>query len=171
MKIPKEIDINSIVRKDSEKFVNEQKKVIERLKKSQGLEKFVYSWALIEQIYLPHTIKFILDKLSLNMVPNLEKISVAQLINYYYFLSHDADLYKRLVKGNNLRNKIVHDIYNTDRKNFEKDLEIKTKYVLKEILGPLLKRLRGDVPIPVLILYAKGWNDFRKKLLKYLDTL
>lgn len=173
MKIPKEIDTGEIIRKDTEKFIRMHKDIMDRLAgdKADDLEKFLYSWALIEKIFLPSLMRYIFHKLSLRTIPDLEKISVSQLINHYYFISHDVDLYKKLIKGNNLRNKIVHEMCDTDPANLKEELKENCSFVSKEIIAPILERLNGETPTPVLTLYSKGWNDYRKETIKILERM
>jgi hypothetical protein len=93
---------------------------------------------------------------------------MSQLIKCYYFVSQDEELYKKLVEGNNLRNKILHEIYNNYDGN---ELRKSCVFVTENIFFPLLDRLEGKHPIPVLTLYANGWNDCRARTIKRLERL
>ena len=93
--LPKTIDLNSVIKDDAKKINRIFKKVGNRIKKTKGIEGFLLSWAFIEQLTLPSLIKLIAHKLKFKELPNLEGIKTFQLIQIYYFLSHDYELYKR----------------------------------------------------------------------------
>ena len=110
---------------------------------------FLLSWALIEQIILPNLIRFIAHRLKIKELPDIKKLNTSQLISGYYFLSQDEKEYKYL----------------------NKETKKSTEFIIKNILVPLLDKISGKEPIPVLMLYAQGWNDCRKKTIKNLEKL
>lgn len=160
--IEKQIQLSEYFKKHKYKNLSELKPKL--------VNNFLLAWSELEQLLLPSLIRQIAYKLKLKDIPNLsEKTSMSQLINYYYFISHDFDLYNKLKKGNKNRNDFVHNFMENHINN---DVDKKIKefylYTISELLIPILKRLKDDIEIPVLTLYSKGWNDFRENRIKYL---
>ncbi len=156
LKMVDKIDFNSIIKKDAKEFNAIYQKVLDRIKDTNGIEKFITSWAFIEQITLPSLIRLIFCRLQLSNIPNMDDMTTSQLISCYYFISHDYNLYKDLVVANKMRNKIVHKVYLGDPDDKMKaDLKENTNFILKSIFIPILERLTGKTSIPVLTLYGK----------------
>lgn len=171
-KIPSAIDIGLRVKNDAEKFTRIYKDILNKIEMATGLEKFLLSWGLIEQLTLPSLIRLIAHRLSFNELPDLSKISMSQLIQCYYFLSHDNELYRNLLLANTTRNRIVHRIYKDEGlTDLDKKCKESTKFVLGKVFVPILESLTGKRYVPVLILYAKGWNDYRKEAIKMIEGL
>jgi hypothetical protein len=42
---------------------------------------------------------------------------------------------------------------------------------IEKVLVLILERLTGKQPVPVLTLYVKGWNDYRKETIKRIENL
>lgn len=170
--IPKGIDISLQVKQDAEKFTRIYKDILEKIEMATGLEKFLLSWGLIEQLTLPSLIRLIAHRLSFSELPDLGKMSMSQLIQCYYFLSHDSDLYRNLLHANTTRNRIVHSLYKDESlTDLDKKCKESTVFVLEKIFVPILESLTGKRHIPVLTLYAKGWNDYRKEALEMIESL
>ena|SRR3989338_10806942 len=152
-KIPKRIELSDLVKKDFELFNKvfdpASKQIRIAIDNKNYLVSFLLSWALIEQIILPNLIRFIAHRLKIKELPDIKKLNTSQLISGYYFLSQDEKEYKYL----------------------NKETKKSTEFIIKNILVPLLDKISGKEPIPVLMLYAQGWNDCRKKTIKNLEKL
>ncbi|KKQ92949.1 MAG: hypothetical protein UT16_C0001G0015 [Candidatus Azambacteria bacterium GW2011_GWA2_39_10] len=152
-KIPKRIELSDLVKKDFELFNKvfdpASKQIRVAIDNKNYLVSFLLSWALIEQIILPNLIRFIAHRLKIKELPDIKKLNTSQLISGYYFLSQDEKEYKYL----------------------NKETKKSTEFIIKNILVPLLDKISGKEPIPVLMLYAQGWNDCRKKTIKNLEKL
>jgi len=174
-KIPKRIELSDLVKKDFELFNQvfdpALKQIWVAIDNKNYLVSFLLSWALIEQIILPNLIRLIAHRLKIKELPDIKKLNTSQLISDYYFLSQDKKLYKKLLEANNKRNRIVHEIYKKEYKYLNKETKKSTKFIIKNILVPLLDKISGKEPIPVLMLYTQGWNDCRKKTIKNLEKL
>lgn len=139
----------------------------------ENLEGFLFHWSYLENLLLPSLIRRIAISLSLKELPKFDdNIKMAQLINYYYFISHDLDLYKKLKEGNSKRNNIIHDfmerkIKDPDKKQVKEALI----FTLEKLNVPILERLNGKIDIPVLMLYKKGWSDSKKDTIQNLDKI
>jgi hypothetical protein len=143
----------------------------EKIKKNEGLEAFIMSWGLVEQIVIPTFIKIIAKKVDLRQLPDLDRLTAHQLITCYYFLSHDEESYEKLCIANSERNTLVHKIYkkNSDLKLINKEAIRVANYIRTNVLRVLILKLFGDPPVPVLTLYGKGWNDAINKCLEAID--
>ena len=152
-KIPKRIELSDLVKKDFELFNKvfdpASKQIRVAIDNKNYLVSFLLSWALIEQIILPNLIRLIAHRLKIKELPDIKKLNTSQLISGYYFLSQDEKEYKYL----------------------NKETKKSTEFIIKNILVPLLDKISGKEPIPVLMLYAQGWNDCRKKTIKNLEKL
>lgn len=151
------------------------KHIKQKQKNKEGLEAFLTSWSLIEQIVLPTFIKIISKKINLKKIPDLNRFTSNQLITCYYFLSHDQDLYEKLCVANTKRNKLIHEFYKekVDFNIVNKKAMDLTEYILLKILVDFIEKIFGNPPVPVLTLYGKGWNDALKKcvdIIKARDT-
>lgn len=168
--------ISVAVRADQELFTKLEKPFIKAIQNSLDKklysEAFLLSWGFVEQILLPSLIRLVAHRLKLTKLPKIdENTHFAQLLNYYYFLTHDVDLYEKLSKANSMRNKIVHRLDEEKLRNLNSETKAAANYTLIQVSLSIASRLRGDVTVPVLELYSKGWNDFRKKLLDHLEDL
>jgi hypothetical protein len=144
------------------------KHIKEKQKRKEGIEAFLMSWSLIEQIVLPSFIRILSKKLHLKNVPDLNKFTTKQLITCYYFLSHDQELYEKLCIANSKRNKLIHRLYK-DEVDFElinKDALKFAEYILKKVLIDVIEKIFGNPPVPVLTLYGTGWNDAISQCIK-----
>lgn len=132
------------------------------------VEGFLITWSLLEQILLPDLIEYIAEALSLKEFPNLTGKKFHELVNIYYFLSHDHLLYKKLLNLNNKRNKLVHDMFKSDPKKIKISARRLAKSTLM-ILLPILDRSVGKITVPVLCLYSKGRKDMKLKIVAQLN--
>lgn len=161
LKLKIQKDLKRIL-KTSNSFCNKEK-----VCKNNAINNFLMEWSYIENLLLPSLVRQIAGALSFKDIPKIEYTPFSQLINYYYFISHDKNLYDNLVKGNKIRNKLLHSFEENHIKNDFKDESLKAyKYIVKKITLPILFRMKGEVVVPVLSLYSKGWNDLREKLIK-----
>jgi hypothetical protein len=133
------------------------------------IEYFLILWSMLEQILLPDLIEYIAHRLSLKELPKLNGKKFSELINIYYFISHDGILYKNLLTGNSRRNKLIHNLFQGDPKKVDKEVLRLNKYITEYLMVPILERSTGKFPIPVLSLYSKGWNDMKSKITDKLD--
>src|SRR5690606_3744624 len=109
--LPKKEPYKLKVEEDIENFVAFSKVLIKDgdVRTKDFLYVFLLHWSHLEEFLLPCLIRQIAFKLSFKEVPKInEGVSMSQMINYYYFLSHDLDLYKKLIVANKKRNKILH---------------------------------------------------------------
>lgn len=171
--IPKEKNaLLQALGRDQEKFkkIYEplNKKIDEALSKKSYVEAFLLSWTFIEQILLPSLIRQICHRLDFKTVPSFdERTPVNTLITLYYFLSHDLELYQSLVECNKQRRNVVHRLENeSDVASINEKAKTATKLVISKINVQLIERLSGHVAVPVLALYAKGWNDCRAEVVR-----
>ena len=138
-------------------------------KKKSYIETAVLSWSIIEEIYIPRIIGFIDKKLKIGIPSNIfESKTSGILIDIYFCISHDKQLYEILKKGNSLRNKLIHQVVK------QKDLKQVNKLakdvckVSADIMMEFIERFDGKKSIPVLMMYANGWNDCREKTTKII---
>ncbi|MCE9642756.1 MAG: hypothetical protein K8Q97_00365 [Candidatus Andersenbacteria bacterium] len=166
-----------LVTEDFKKFEKLVGPVMEQINKSVKrrayTESLLLSWAFVEQIMLPSLIRQVAHRLSFKNVPKIdERVQAYQLISFYLFLTHDSQLYTKLLYANKLRREIVHGLQTSDDVyNLNKRARKATKYIVDEILGLFMDRLSGKVAVPVLALYSNGWNDCREETLKRLNEL
>lgn len=150
-------------------YKTHSKQFSESTKREAYVEAWLLEWSFVEHILLPSLIRKISHKIGLKELPNLEGKFVSHVIDHYYFLSHDVILYKKLREGNNERSKIVHGIKTEeDISTINKKCAEATAYILENISVPILERLSGNITVPVLTLYTKGWKDSKNETLKRL---
>ena len=135
-------------------------RIASRNLKENPVEYFLIIWSLLEQVLLPDLIKSIAHRLSLKEFPNLDKKRFSDLINTYYFLSHDDVIYKKLLTTNNRRNKLIHDLFKGNPKKVDKEALNIIMYLI-DLIEQVIDRSSGKVIVPVLTLYSKGWEDMK----------
>ena len=136
--------------------------VCEAKEKGYVIESFLVAYQIIQEMELPRLKKLILQKLGLNKLIkdlSIERNPYVSNLNYLA-LSQDVELYILLEKARKIRNELSHKLTNFN--NIKEPKEIARK-ALKDIIMNLFRaiqdRWNGDVAIPILTLYPKGWND------------
>lgn len=142
------------------------------LSKGNRIEGYLLSWASLEQFMLPRLMRFIAEKLGLDLPKNLNELPTYQIIQIYYFLSHDKALYLELEKGRKTRNNLSHRMYaEQDWPSVHK----KFRYAIKTNVLTLFKmfeaRFHGKVAIPSLTIYSRGWNDAISKTVEIIKKV
>lgn len=172
-KNPLEIAIKEDLKRFDEIYSPLNNILKEAVDKKAYIESFLICWTFIEQVLLPSLIRQVCHRLKFKKIPKLdERTQLANLINIYYFLSHDLTLYENLLKANSLRKEIIHRLENShDVSSLGERAKKATKYALMNVTPLLLDRLSGKTTVPVLAIYSKGWNDFRKEFLEIIDSL
>src|ERR1035437_9014530 len=123
------------------------------------IESLLISWSMIEQISLPRLIKFVADRLKIELPSDIQRLNLQTTNLVYYCLSHDKLLFNQLEKGRKYRNEIVHQMDKEDSiSKIEKNAAEATIFIL-EILKEINDRFAGKTLIPSINLYRNGWND------------
>lgn len=125
---------------------------IEAAQEAQYLKSAMLSWSFIESYFLPASILHIasVNKLKIEQKV-ISEFSVEQKIRYYYLLSFDEELYKKINEGKNLRNTLVHKAYASgSMKQMEAIIERSARFNTTEILPLIIKRLSNDKQFPSL---------------------
>lgn len=143
------------------------------LKSKDYIKSAMLSWSYIEEYFLPFTIKNLANfhKLPLKAVA-IQKANVSILIYYYYFLSHDHELYLRLEGARKDRNSLVNNLYGSS--SVEKIDEIAKKSAktnIDLITSLIWDREEGKIPYPSTMIAINARNDLRKEQRKRLYEL
>lgn len=145
---------------------------IEKVDEKKYLEGLVVATQCIESVLIPLLINLIIKRLDLKgLFLDYKNMKFYQLNLVYLSLSHDTKLYELLEKYRKLRNKIIHKITSFDTTT---DIALKTKNGIKifgKVYDEIDNRLRGKTPIPVLTLYSRGWNDYRKQVISRFSRI
>ena len=148
-----------------------QKKINQSVKNDDFIEAAILGWSTVEQVFLPRLINFITKNLKINIPSSVFQSKTAgPLIDLYFCLSHDDELYSLLKQGNEKRNKIIHKLYKED--NLEKINKLAkewTRLTVVKTYDAFFERFDGRKRIPVLTLYPNGWNDCREQIIKNLN--
>lgn len=145
---------------------------VKAYKGNRSMEAYILAWSVIEQFMLPDLIKIIASNLKIKVPKNLADTHSAQLIKLYYFLSHDLELYNSLEKARKRRNKLVHSMHSHENwLQIKKGYKTGTSEDIKPLLVLFRDRFTGKTKIPVLNLYANGWNDMREETLKIIKEM
>jgi hypothetical protein len=145
---------------------------LDAYKNKQYLKSAMMSWSFIEEFFLPTAIEFIAKRQKITFKKGLiENSSATHLIKYYYLISYDEELFELLNEARILRNNLVHKAYKSGSiQEIANKAKESAKYNLHTVMVPMLRRLNGEVVAPSLLLYAKGWNDMREKVVSNLDA-
>lgn len=143
--------------------------VRKKLNSKDYLSSFLLTSQVLENILLPYLIKYLIIRLGIKHNIISEENKLYKLNQIYLSMFQDNKLFGQLERHRKNRNKLIHKITEfTDLKKIDrqaKDYFHECKNVLKEVLY----RLNGTKEIPVLTLYPRGWEDFRKAMIKKLD--
>jgi hypothetical protein len=161
--------------KEKKEFLDLELEILNQVGKAvkghRSMEAYFLAWSTIEQFMLPRIIRFTANQLKIVIPKDALDANCVHLIKYYYFLSHDHELFLALEKGRKNRNKLTHELY---EKNTWSEIKKEYKKCLKsdivKIFSLFRDRFNGKTSIPVLALYAKGWNDGLQKVIDKLDT-
>ena len=169
----KEVPIPS--KKERKDFLDLEMEILNQAGKAvkghRPMEAYFLSWSIIEQFMLPRLIRFIAGSLKVVIPKDSLETNYVHLIKYYYFLSHDHELFLALDEGRRNRNSLTHELYKKeDWKSIKKDFK---KYLKKDIVNIFelfQARFNGKTPIPVLTLYTSGWNDGLQKFVEVIRS-
>ena len=136
------------------------------------MEAYILGWSSIEQFALPELIEHVSEKLKLKTPKGVSGTPAIHLIRYYYFLTHDKELYDALERARKRRNTLTHNLIKHETwKDVKDSYKDGLKIDILNLFELFIKRYEGDAPYPVLQLYADGWNackeSFREELEKY----
>jgi|SRR3989338_2474751 len=142
------------------------KHIISCLDNGNLFEAYLFLWALVEQELLPKLIIFISQKININIPKSFDGFNQAAKNTFYLGLSHDKELFEYLESGRKERNSIIHKLIEKQSKG-TKDQAVKNAFKNAfHALDEIFVRLTGKTPVPVLTLYASGWNDCIKQFKK-----
>lgn len=148
------------------------KQIGKSLENRHFIEAYVLSWATIEQVLLPRLMKFIAERLRINLPKQIWNLNQYVFNQVYYCISHDKDLFNKLEKGRKLRNEVIHEMYTQDSlRSIQKKSLKALEYNNKKLILPIIDRLSGKKIIPSLTLYARGWNDAGKEVNSRIERI
>lgn len=137
-------------------------------KNKEYLSSFLLMSQVLENILLPHLITYLILRLGVKQNFISDETKPYALNRIYLALSHDNDLFKLLENHRTKRNQLIHKITQfKDLKKINKEAKEHLK-ICKHVSVEVLLRLKGTKEIPVLTLYSKGWEDFRKEVIKII---
>lgn len=150
--------------KEKKKFLDLEMEILGQIAKAikghRPMEAYLLGWSVIEQFMLPRLIRFVAGRLKVVIPKESLETNYVHLIKYYYFLTHDHELFLALDKGRKNRNKLTHELYKkNDWESIKKDFKKYLKKDIADIFSLFQKRFNGKTLIPVLTLYSSGWND------------
>jgi hypothetical protein len=131
------------------------------------------SWSYIEEFSLPTSISMItkFHKLALNKKV-IDKANASTLIQYYYLISHDKELYDKLEEARKHRNSLVHYLYRSESmEKIDQLAKVSALYNINLIIHDIWDRESGEVPIPSMTIVVNARNDLRKEQLKRLGEV
>ncbi len=160
--------------KDREKFQSLELEILSQatkaLKGHRLVEAHFLIWASVEQFMLPNLVIFVASKLEIIIPKDALDVNFVHLVKYYYFLSHDKELFQALEKARKNRNKLTHELHKqTDWKNIKKSFKESMKKDISTLLSLFQDRFNGKTAIPSLALYTKGWNDALSGIVKKME--
>jgi len=154
--------------KERRLFVDLEIQILDQIGKAvkghRPIEAYLLAWSIIEQFMLPRLTRFIAHKLKIVIPKGALEANCVHLIKYYYFMSHDQELFLELEKGRKNRNNLTHKLYEKESwSDIKKDFKKSLKKDIIKIFSLFQNRFNGKTSIPVLILYTRGWNDGLQK--------
>ena len=158
---------------EKKRFLDLELEIINQMGKAvkghRPMEAYFLGWSVIEQFMLPRLIRFIAGHSKVVIPKESLETNYVHLIKYYYFLSHDHELYLALDRGRKNRNKLTHELYKKeDWETIKKDFKKCLKKDIVDIFSLFQARFNGKTPIPVLTLYTSGWNDGLQKAVEVI---
>jgi len=126
------------------------------------------SWSAIEEILLPRLIGWIAKIQKIKLPEEVDRMGAQNKNILYLCISYDELLFRKLEQARKKRNKITHQL--TSLSSLE-DINIKAKDATKDnvlLQQAIMKRFNGEVLIPSINQYKKGWNDALERLKKKL---
>ncbi|MFH2139013.1 MAG: hypothetical protein ABII88_10995 [Candidatus Omnitrophota bacterium] len=171
--LPKNKDLNQKLAKDKE--LKKFRELLEYVARSKEdgyvIESFIISYQVVQDIMLPRLRKIVLEQLGLGKLDNLlnEEKSAYSINLQYLALTQDLELYRLLEKARKIRNELAHKLTKHDSiKISQKKANEAIMLIVKDIFGAIQDRWDGVKTVPVLTLYPKGWNDYRRQAFKNL---
>lgn len=134
-------------------------------------ELYIYTWSLIEEVFLPEFISLILKNLKIDSPSSLERLNQFSINHFYFAISGgDKELFEMLEKARSTRNKYIHKLIGSnnlpvDDKKVQRDLSS-----LAKILEAFKMREEGKTKIPSIDRYYQGWNDAIKECLRVVEN-
>jgi hypothetical protein len=159
---------------DKKTFLDLELEILNQIGKAvkghRPMEAYFLGWSVIEQFMLPKLIRFVSGNLKVVVPKGSLETNYVHLIKYYYFLSHDHELYLALEKGRKNRNRLTHELSKKEdwgaiKRDFKKCL----REDIVDIFSLFQARFNGKTKIPVLMLYSSGWNDGLKKAVEVIE--
>lgn len=160
---------------DKKKFLDLELEILNQIGKAvkghRPMEAYFLGWSVIEQFMLPKLIRFVTGNLNVVIPKESLDTNYVHLIKYYYFLSHDYELYLTLDKGRKNRNRLTHELSKKeDWRTIKNDFKKYLKEDIVDIFSLFQARFNGETKIPVLTLYSSGWNDGLKKAVEVIKS-
>ncbi len=159
----------------SDKELNKFKKLLDYIVKAKKdgypIEAFMVAYQVIQEIEMPRPRKMVLNHLGLKGFDKKfdEERSIYSENLEYLALTHDIELFNKLESARKIRNELAHKLTETEDLQ---DACTLANHALKgtflNLLEAIKDRWNGVKSVPVLALYANGWNDCRKQTLKNL---
>ena len=129
------------------------------LDKKAYIEAQTLSWATIEKILLPRLIGWIAKEHNLALPNEVYKLNSQSINLLYLTLSHDVELFEKLEEARKMRNTIIHELTKLVDMNTIKKKALESGQANVLLHAEIMKRFSGEVIIPSMNLYVKGWND------------
>jgi hypothetical protein len=143
--------------------------VVKEFKSKNWLSAYLVSWALIEEVMFVELLQYVAKHLKINIPKALWDKNQETKNMFYYAITHDEEMYKLLEAGRKERNHVVHELIDTlEAGSMDKKLKKDILYNMENIIKPLYQRMCGEIQIPSLTLYVKGWNDALSKTVEAL---
>lgn len=139
---------------------------LEAFDRKDYMKATMLTWSFIEEYFLPVSIKHVAkhQKIKLEKEFLLNKPAY-HLIRYYYLISYDTTMYEALEKARQLRNKAVHQIFETNSiAAIDERAKESATYNLRDVYELMLDRLDGAYIPPSLQIYTNARNDLRNEI-------
>lgn len=154
--------------KEKKEFLDLELEILNQIGKAvkghRSMEAYFLAWSTIEQFMLPRLTRFVAQELKVVIPKDTLEANCVHLIKYYYFLSHDQELFLELEGARKNRNKLTHKLYEKSSwSEIKKDYKRGLKKDIVKIFSLFQNRFIGKTQIPVLVLYTNGWNDALQK--------
>jgi hypothetical protein len=147
------------------------KHIISCLNNKNIFEAYFFLWSFIEQVLIKQLIVFIAKHQKVEIPASLWKTNQVSINNFYLAISQDKNLFSCLERGRKKRNQFTHKLIETHKDQVINKEMIKAFKSDFKTVDLIFARLTGKTPIPVLSLYAKGWNDCLKKTRENINKM